>query len=91
MVDLDALDDDDVAVVRQLVERHHARTPARRGRRRLLDGWTLEPSSFRKVMPSDYQRVLEVIRRRRRGRDVGPGHGDPWLKRDRAVMGADHG
>jgi glutamate synthase (NADPH/NADH) large chain len=27
-----------------------------------LEAWTLEASSFRKVMPRDYRRVLEQIR-----------------------------
>ncbi len=61
MVDVEALDDEDRAAVHQLVQRHHAMTGSTVAAH-VLEAWTLEASSFRKVMPRDYRRVLEQIR-----------------------------
>jgi glutamate synthase domain-containing protein 3 len=61
MVDVEALGDDDVALVRDLVERHFLYTSSVVAGD-LLDSWSSELSHFRKVMPKDYRRVLEVMR-----------------------------
>ena len=57
MVDLEALDDDDAALVRELITRHVDHTASTLGQR-MLDGWTATRASFVKVMPRDYKRVL---------------------------------
>jgi glutamate synthase (NADPH/NADH) large chain len=61
MVDIEALDDDDVEIVHDLVERHHLYTSSVVAAG-LLDSWSSELAHFRKVMPKDYRRVLEVMR-----------------------------
>jgi glutamate synthase (NADPH/NADH) large chain len=61
MVDLEVLDDDDRAFVHGLVARHAALTGSVAAQR-VLDAWDLEAGAFRKVMPKDYRRVLEVMR-----------------------------
>ena len=61
MVELEVLDDSDVADLRSMVERHHELTGSPVARR-ILEGWTEEATRFRKVMPKDYRRVLTVLR-----------------------------
>ncbi|MCU1346460.1 MAG: glutamate synthase family protein, partial [Acidimicrobiia bacterium] len=61
MVELEPLDDDDLEFVRSTIERHVGLTGSEIGKR-ILQGWVADSSSFRKVMPTDYKRVLEVIR-----------------------------
>ena len=61
LVDLEALDDDDREWLRATVTRHGALTGSAVAER-LLAAWDSEVLAFRKVMPTDYQRVLEVIR-----------------------------
>ena len=60
MVDLQPLDDDDRAWLRATVGRHGELTGSRVAER-LLEHWEREVDTFRKVMPTDYQRVLDVI------------------------------
>jgi glutamate synthase (NADPH/NADH) large chain len=60
MVELEPLDDDDRALVRELVERHHAYTGSVVAEH-LLSSWPLAVAHFRKVMPKDYKRVLQVM------------------------------
>ncbi|MEM8620617.1 MAG: glutamate synthase large subunit [Actinomycetota bacterium] len=60
MVELEELNDSDREFLRDTVERHRAYTgsgPATR----LLARWGDEVRNFRKVMPTDYRRVLTVI------------------------------
>jgi len=58
MVELDPLDDeDDIAIVRRLIERHVEFTGSQVGVRVLADFETLR-GAFVKVMPRDYKRVL---------------------------------
>ena len=62
MVELEALDEDDLRTVRELCERHAALTgsvPATRLLERGDDGL----AEIAKVMPRDYRRVLEATRR----------------------------
>ena len=78
MVDLDPLDSDDTAFLREVVERHHAETGSAVAAGLLAD-W--DPGRFTKVMPKDYKRVLSAASQaEREGRDV-----------NEAVMAAAHG
>jgi glutamate synthase (NADPH/NADH) large chain len=80
MADLDPLDDEDAAFVRDLVERHHAETGSAVAAGLLAD-WVSALARFGKVMPKDYKRVLAAARRAERdGLDV-----------NEAVMAASHG
>ncbi len=60
MVDIETLTDEDRLYLRELVERHSQETGSAVAAR-LLASWSVEISRFRKVMPSDYRRVLEVM------------------------------
>jgi glutamate synthase (NADPH/NADH) large chain len=80
MVDLDPLDDDDRAFLRDAVERHHAETDSALARALLTD-WDIAVERFGKVMPKDYKRVLQAREAAERdGRDV-----------NEAIMEAAHG
>ena len=71
MVELEHLDDDDLAIVRSLVEAHRDHTGSTVAAH-LLSAWAIESSHFRKVMPKDYRRVLAVLREaEREGLDDG--------------------
>jgi glutamate synthase (NADPH/NADH) large chain len=61
MVDLDPLDDDDLAFLHGVVTKHVELTGSAVGQR-VLAGWATELAHFRKVMPKDYRRVLTVLR-----------------------------
>lgn len=78
MVDLDPLEDDDVARVRALITRHVEETGSALGQRILDD---FDPTTFAKVMPRDYKRVLTL-----RAEAIARGE-DPVM----AVMGGIHG
>ncbi|GAA1386127.1 glutamate synthase large subunit [Pseudonocardia kongjuensis] len=80
MVDLDPLGDDDRAILRDRVERHHAETGSEVARALLAD-WDVAVERFGKVMPKDYKRVLLATENaEREGRDV-----------NEAIMEAAHG
>ncbi len=65
MVDLEAPDQDDAALLREQLEKHHKETGSDVARR-ILDGWPVDQASaFVKVMPRDYKRVLEAQERAR--------------------------
>ena len=77
MVDVEPLDDDDAAWLRDRIERHLAETDSAVARR-LLDDWDdVLADASRKVMPRDYKRVLEAAApgRGRRHRSDGGDHG----------------
>jgi glutamate synthase (NADPH/NADH) large chain len=61
MVEIEQLDEDDRRYLREMIERHFAYTDSAVGRR-MLASWSVEVSRFRKVMPTDYRRVLTVIK-----------------------------
>jgi glutamate synthase (NADPH/NADH) large chain len=61
LVDLVPLDDEDREFLRATVERHREATGSEVADR-ILAQWGSEVASFRKVMPEDYQRVLNVMR-----------------------------
>jgi glutamate synthase domain-containing protein 3 len=60
MVNLEELDDVDRSFLRDTVGRHHELTESAVADRILAD-WDRQVGSFRKVMPTDYKRVLTVI------------------------------
>ena len=64
MVDLEALADDDVPVVQDLLARHADLTGSPVARR-LLEDWQATRARFVKVMPRDYKRVLQAEARAR--------------------------
>ena len=80
MVDLDPMDGDDAAFLRDLVESYAAETGSPVAAR-LLDDWDAALARFGKIMPKDYKRVLSATQMaEREGRDV-----------NEAVMAASHG
>jgi glutamate synthase (NADPH/NADH) large chain len=60
MVDLEDLDDNDRRFLVDTIVRHRDLTGSAVAGR-ILESWDAEVSSFRKVMPRDYKRVLTVI------------------------------
>jgi glutamate synthase (NADPH/NADH) large chain len=69
MVDVDELDDDDRALLRGAVERHHAETGSAVAHALLTD-WDDAVERFTKVMPKDFKRVLAAREAaEREGRD----------------------
>jgi glutamate synthase (NADPH/NADH) large chain len=80
MVDLDPLDDDDRAFLREVVTKHAAET-ASTVATALLSDWDISVERFAKIMPRDYKRVLEAAQAAETaGIDV-----------DEAIMAAAHG
>jgi glutamate synthase (NADPH/NADH) large chain len=57
----DLADPEDEALVRALVEEHVARTGSLRGRC-VLSAWAEVRARFKKVIPTEYKRVLEARR-----------------------------
>jgi glutamate synthase (NADPH) large chain len=60
MVELEALDDDDLDWLHGMIQAHVDATDSAVGQR-ILNDWTGEQRRFVKVMPRDYKRVLEAI------------------------------
>jgi glutamate synthase (NADPH/NADH) large chain len=60
MVEIEQLDDVDRTFLKQTIERHRDETGSAVADR-VLRAWTVEVSKFRKVMPTDYKRVLAVM------------------------------
>jgi glutamate synthase (NADPH/NADH) large chain len=80
MVELQRPTADDLRWLKEIVTRHHQLTGSAVAAS-LLGDWTRRSASFTKVMPGDYQRVLEAMRlARAEGRDV-----------DQAIMEASRG
>ena len=80
MVLLEALDDEDVAAVKSMLTKHVEYTKSSVAQN-ILNDWANYQSKFIKVMPEDYKRVLEAIKRAKaEGTSV-----------DDAVMEAAHG
>jgi glutamate synthase (NADPH/NADH) large chain len=61
MVQLQQLDDDGRAFVRETVEAHLDHTESTVAAA-ILDDWDHESANFKKVMPTDYSRVLDVMK-----------------------------
>jgi glutamate synthase (NADPH/NADH) large chain len=80
MVELEPLDDEDRAYLRDIVARHHTETGSTVAAG-LLAGWAEAVGRFGKIMPRDYKRVLTArARAEAEGRDI-----------DEAVMAASNG
>ncbi|WP_285567175.1 glutamate synthase large subunit [Actinoallomurus iriomotensis] len=80
MVDLEPLEEDDRAYLRDIVTRHHAETGSEVAAGLLAD-WDAAVTRFGKIMPRDYKRVLTArARAEAEGRDI-----------DEAVMAASNG
>jgi glutamate synthase (ferredoxin) len=60
LVELEPLEDEDVATIRGLVEEHSALTGSALAGR-VLDDWELTLPLFVKVMPRDYKRALDDL------------------------------
>jgi len=66
MVELDTLvEEGDMTLVEELLEAHLAHTGSPQARR-ILDNWEIMVSSFIRVMPTEYKRVLRERRARKR-------------------------
>ncbi|MGB5398479.1 MAG: glutamate synthase-related protein, partial [Gammaproteobacteria bacterium] len=62
MIELEAVEaDEDIAELRQLIEKHLAYTGSGVARK-LLDNWEASLAQFVKVMPIDYKRVLQQMK-----------------------------
>jgi glutamate synthase (ferredoxin) len=55
-------DPEDIAIVRQLIQNHAAYTHSHKAKE-LLEHWDEAKSHFVKVMPKDYKRVLQALKR----------------------------
>ncbi|MGH9807626.1 MAG: hypothetical protein ACRD9W_10265, partial [Terriglobia bacterium] len=78
MVSLQKLEDaDEIEEIWKLIQRHQAYTRSERGAK-VLSGWKQLVPQFVKVMPKDYQRVLESMKKVK----------DQGLSGDQAVMAA---
>jgi glutamate synthase domain-containing protein 3 len=62
MVELDPLDAGDLEYLRSRIEKHVEFTGSARGRS-ILDGWAKEQSRFVKVMPTDYKRAMQELKK----------------------------
>jgi glutamate synthase (NADPH/NADH) large chain len=80
MVDLDALDADDLEWLRDTIIRHVAETGSALGTR-ILARWDQDSERFVKVMPQDFKRVLEAARAAR----------EQGIDEIDAIMAAAHG
>jgi glutamate synthase (ferredoxin) len=61
MSDIEPLDDEDLATVRQMVEKHSAYTNSQKAAK-VLENWGKAARKFVKVMPRDYKRVLQCLK-----------------------------
>ncbi|HEX7043233.1 MAG TPA: glutamate synthase large subunit [Burkholderiales bacterium] len=80
MVELEPLNAEDAEEVRELLKRHVRYTGSTLAQK-LLDRWKASQPRFVKVIPKDYKRVLEAIRKARQ----------TGIPEDEAVMEAAHG
>jgi len=81
MVDLDSMEDDeDLDIVRTLLN-NHAKYTQSSVAKRILDDWDTYIGKFVKVMPKDYKRVLSAIKIAR----------ETGANEDEAIMEAAHG
>ena len=87
MVELEALvEESDLWLVTSLLEAHYRHTGSRLAER-ILDNWEVLVSSFVKVMPTEYKRVLQQRRAHRRAAEVGGRGHTP----DGVGVGVSHG
>jgi glutamate synthase (NADPH) large chain len=62
MVEIESLDDDDVEWLKTTLAQHRDHTGSAVAGK-ILNGWNVEVSKMRKVMPKDYRKVLEVLKK----------------------------
>jgi glutamate synthase (NADPH/NADH) large chain len=62
MVEIETLDEDDVEWLKSTLTKHRDLTGSAVAEK-ILNGWNVEVSKIRKVMPKDYRKVLEVLRK----------------------------
>jgi glutamate synthase (NADPH/NADH) large chain len=62
MVEIETLDEDDVEWLKATLSKHRDLTGSAVAEK-ILNGWNVEVSKIRKVMPKDYRKVLEVLRK----------------------------
>jgi glutamate synthase domain-containing protein 2/glutamate synthase domain-containing protein 1/glutamate synthase domain-containing protein 3 len=68
MVDLEPIrHEEDLAVLKDLITRHHRWTGSEQARR-ILEGWKDSSGKFVKVMPIDYRKALQRLREREQAR-----------------------
>ena len=80
MVDLEEMDKEDIELVKGMLIKHAEYTKSTVAQK-ILDDWTSYQAQFIKIMPKDYKRVLEAIKRAKaEGTSI-----------DEAVMEAAHG
>ena len=60
MVAIETLSDTDREQLKAIIERHRDFTGSQSAER-MLASWSVEVSKFKKIMPTDYRRVLEVL------------------------------
>jgi glutamate synthase (ferredoxin) len=80
MVEVEALDADDVEQVKEMLK-HHVRYTGSTVAQGLLDRWKAAQAEFVKVIPKDYKRVLAAITKARQA----------GISEEKAVMEAAHG
>jgi len=80
MVDLETLSDEDVEIIKIMLNKHGQYTQSTVANR-ILDNWRLFHPKFVKIMPKDYKRVLLAIKKAR----------ETGVPEDEAVMEAAHG
>ena len=84
MVELFPLsDEDEIAEIRRLLERHVRVHGQPAGRQALLDDWDTTVSRFVRVVPNDYRRVLEAQARMREQGALAGGGRDGRLRGER--------
>ena len=66
MIDLDPLNAEDEAELKQLIENHAKYTGSPKAKR-ILANWDLEREFFVKVFPMEYRRALENMKNQNRG------------------------
>ncbi len=69
MVELESSSEEDLIEIRGMIERHFTYTGSDLARE-ILDAWPQTSPSFVKVMPKDYKRVLEVMKKNQQEKAV---------------------
>ena len=80
MVDLETLEKEDIESVKNLLIKHQQYTQSSVAKR-IIDNWEDYQNKFVKVMPTDYKRVLEAVKKAK----------ETGMSEDEAVMEAAHG
>ncbi|OKH37040.1 glutamate synthase subunit alpha [[Phormidium ambiguum] IAM M-71] len=62
MADIEPLDEEDIETIHEMIQKHREYTGSQKAAK-VLDKWEEMVSKFVKVMPRDYKRVLECLKR----------------------------